>query len=235
MRIELARESMVHSVEEPLNWRLFRKAGVAAPQLGPDEVNTVSSERMLELLSEDHHGIYGRPWAVGRSYTDYLLERGLRTSDRVLDFGCGGGRLGVNLIDYLDPGHYFGLDSHLFALQAFAFYEIPMRALAHKRPRLLLDDAGTVSHFGETFNVIIDAFVTHHFGPKVRLSTFEALRDVAAPGCQLHWLSNKPEKLHEAREAGWEVVNEVVYAHPLLTCLPEEKRAEHWRILALQP
>ncbi|MEZ5922800.1 MAG: methyltransferase [Hyphomicrobiaceae bacterium] len=80
-------------------------------------------------LDEEHHRFYGRPWAVGRTYYDFLVEMGLKASDHVLDFGCGAGRLGIWLIQYLEAGHYVGTDHHWSAIEAFARYEVPLHDL----------------------------------------------------------------------------------------------------------
>lgn len=40
----------------------------------------------------------------------FLLQMGLKSSDVFLDIGCGGGRLGWQLINYLDVGRYNGFD-----------------------------------------------------------------------------------------------------------------------------
>ncbi|MEO5875929.1 MAG: class I SAM-dependent methyltransferase [Streptosporangiaceae bacterium] len=46
----------------------------------------------------------------GRRQFDYLVTHGLRPGDRLLDIGCGNLRAGWRLIEFLDPGHYYGLD-----------------------------------------------------------------------------------------------------------------------------
>jgi SAM-dependent methyltransferase len=47
---------------------------------------------------------------VGQMQFDYLASRGLQPTDRMLDIGCGNLRAGRLFIDYLDPGHYYGID-----------------------------------------------------------------------------------------------------------------------------
>jgi SAM-dependent methyltransferase len=47
---------------------------------------------------------------VGQMQFDYLVDCGLRSSDRMLDIGCGNLRAGRLFIDYLDPGNYYGID-----------------------------------------------------------------------------------------------------------------------------
>lgn len=46
----------------------------------------------------------------GRMQFDYLAKHGLTRTSRLLEIGCGNLRAGRFLIDYLDAGHYFGLD-----------------------------------------------------------------------------------------------------------------------------
>lgn len=46
----------------------------------------------------------------GQSQFDYLLRHGLRSSDRMLEIGCGNLRAGRLFIDYLNTGNYYGLD-----------------------------------------------------------------------------------------------------------------------------
>ena len=50
--------------------------------------------------------------AVGREFFDHFVKLGgLRPTDRVLDVGCGCGRLAVPLLTYLtEPGEYLGFD-----------------------------------------------------------------------------------------------------------------------------
>jgi SAM-dependent methyltransferase len=48
--------------------------------------------------------------ALGRMQFDYLKSHGLRPEHRMLDIGCGNLRAGWRFIDYLDPGHYYGID-----------------------------------------------------------------------------------------------------------------------------
>jgi hypothetical protein len=54
-------------------------------------------------------------WMVQASVGDpemlnALIEFGLKRSDAVIDYGCGSLRFGAALIDFLDPGRYFGMD-----------------------------------------------------------------------------------------------------------------------------
>ncbi|MEU3731649.1 class I SAM-dependent methyltransferase [Streptomyces sp. NPDC033538] len=48
--------------------------------------------------------------ALGQLQFDYLLRHGLRPEHRMLEIGCGNLRAGWRFIEYLDPGHYYGVD-----------------------------------------------------------------------------------------------------------------------------
>lgn len=114
------------------------------------------------FVDETHHRFYGWPWCIGRDQMDYLVSRGLRSSDRVLDIGCGSLRTGIWLIPYLESGNYFGVDAHLESLEAAVHYEIPLHRLEEKNPRFLFSHQFELSHFGVDFDWILAfAFFIH--------------------------------------------------------------------------
>ncbi len=50
---------------------------------------------------------------VGRSLANQIIEAGLATDQRILDVGCGAGRLATPLTDFLSPrGSFVGFDVH---------------------------------------------------------------------------------------------------------------------------
>jgi len=109
-----------------------------------------------------HRSTYGRPWSLGKHFFDFLKEQGLQKHHKVLDFGCGSGRLGIHLIEFLDKGCYYGIESHANSLRAFAEYEIPKSQLAGKTPRLLLDRKFNFKHFNSNYDLVIETSVTQH-------------------------------------------------------------------------
>jgi SAM-dependent methyltransferase len=75
--------------------------------------------------------------AIGELQFEYLVRHGLAQSNRLLEIGCGNLRAGWRLIDYLEAGHYVGLDISpdiLLAAQAV----VAERGLREKAPYLHL-------------------------------------------------------------------------------------------------
>lgn len=138
------------------------------------------------FLDEDHHRQYGHPWAMGKCIFEFLVSAGLRPGHRLLDFGCGALRVGIWTIPYLDTGNYFGVDAHLSSLVAATTYEIPLHGLEEKRPRLLWNDEFAVSHFGTSFDWIVDFSSASRVKPKERREqAYASLAEVLAPGGHL--------------------------------------------------
>lgn len=64
-----------------------------------------------QIAQRRHRKYVGGHWdSMGRLQLDFLTSRGLRRDHLFLDVGCGSFRAGSHLIDYLDPGHYYGID-----------------------------------------------------------------------------------------------------------------------------
>jgi SAM-dependent methyltransferase len=58
-----------------------------------------------------HRAFVGGQWdAMGELQRDYAVSQGLLPEHRLLDVGCGALRAGRMLSDYLEPGHYYGVD-----------------------------------------------------------------------------------------------------------------------------
>jgi ubiquinone/menaquinone biosynthesis C-methylase UbiE len=74
---------------------------------------------------------------VGQMQFSYLLKHGLRPDHKFLDIGCGNLRAGWRLIQYLDSGHYYGVDISPDILLA-ALKELRDQNLQGKYPHLVL-------------------------------------------------------------------------------------------------
>jgi SAM-dependent methyltransferase len=199
---------------------------------GTKDVAAAAPIDYLRFLREEHHHFYGRPWCIGRTYFDFLRGLGLRPGASVLDFGCGAGRLGIWLIDYLDAGHYVGVDHHWEAISAFASYEIPLHDLAGKQPRLILDGSLDVVRIGQAFDLILDCFVSFHLDEQDRSQLYRGFARVLAPDGSIvlpHAATLDHERL---AELGLAVVDDqVIESGFLVGHLPEAKARDHWHVI----
>ncbi len=178
------------------------------------------------IIQEEHHKAYGRPWILGRYHYDYLRARGIGPTDRVLDLGCGAGRLGVWLIPFLEEGHYYGIDHHLGTLAAFAGYECLLHDLFPKRPRLMVDGAFRIEGFHATFDVVLDLFTSVHVPIDAREDLFLRLANHCAPGARLFSPRKiKTEKRSFLQTAGFELVHVEEVRYDLLEELGVDKLA----------
>jgi SAM-dependent methyltransferase len=180
------------------------------------------------FLQEAHHNQYGRPWILGRYMFDFLVESGLRPEHRLLDFGCGALRLGVWAIDYLGPGNYFGVDSHLESLEAGAAYEIPLHALESKRPRLLWSQDFALSHFGTQFDWIVDFSSSQKVDPPELPRLFATLVEVLAPEGRFLTAPRLSAPLESYAKWGLTLVCEVEQDPPLLAGQDFDSKTTWW-------
>jgi SAM-dependent methyltransferase len=174
------------------------------------------------LLEEEHHRIYGRPWVLGRCYFDELIARGIKPTDRVLDLGCGAGRVGVWLIPFLEAGRYFGQDWHLSSLVAFSAYECLMHDLGPKRPTLMLDERFRLDRFGVQFDVVLDFHTSVHLPMEQRIELFSRIAGVCAPNARL-FMARKPKvDLSVLFDAGLKLTSRADVDYPVLRTWPPE-------------
>jgi len=90
-----------------------------------------------------HRGLVGGMWdEIGQLQFAYLSANGLTPGARLLDIGCGSLRGGVHFVGYLEPGHYFGLDSNPSLLEAGYEKELGPLGLQDKLPRANLATDG---------------------------------------------------------------------------------------------
>ncbi|MCI5047572.1 MAG: class I SAM-dependent methyltransferase [Aquisalinus sp.] len=166
------------------NWRTtLRTSGQSARRtLEIEEGQTDYTYSLSEFILEKHHLTYGMPWVMGKIYFDMLVDRGVKPEDKVLDVGCGAGRVGIHLIEYLETGHYFGTDSHRPSLEAFAQYEVPMNNLTEKNPNLYEDYLFSLEKIGEQFDIILDFSTTLHLNDDLRRETYLKFAKVLAKG-----------------------------------------------------
>jgi len=93
----------------------------------------------LASPAQRRHSLVGpmREWEKKREFQILFLKRmGLKPEHYLMDIGCGTLRGGIPLIEYLQPGRYFGLESREAVLDE-ARKELLEHGLEPKVPRLI--------------------------------------------------------------------------------------------------
>ena len=120
-----------------------------------------------------HRSLVGGMWdEIGRLQFDYLETHGLKPEMFLLDVGCGCLRGGVHFIEFLDAGHYYGIDISRELLNVGYDVELDKLGLKHKLPRenLYCTDTFEARHFGIVFDIALAQSVfTHLTLSQVRL------------------------------------------------------------------
>ncbi len=138
-----------------------------------------------EYENEEHHRGYGGPWCRGRDHFNSLIREGLQPDDSVLDLGCGSLRVGIWLVQYLNPGRYYGVDSHYPSLEVAASYEVPLHGLSDKRPRLLHSPSFELDHFKSKFDLVVAVAVFCHLTTEEQVAAIKGIVRTASPRMRL--------------------------------------------------
>lgn len=112
-------------------------------------------------------GVGGLWEEIGNLQFDFLVKQGLRPDQYFLDIGCGSLRGGVQFIQYLEVGHYYGIDKEPSLVEAGMKVELKRYGLESKAPHLLIiDDFGLSVIPLIHFNFMLAQSVFTHLGPK---------------------------------------------------------------------
>ena len=102
---------------------------------------------VVQSRAERRHALVGpaQLWELKRSFqVTFLKAAGLLPEHTLLDLGCGTLRGGIPLIDYLQSGHYVGIESRQNVLDE-GRKELAEAGLEHKQPLLIASpDASTL-------------------------------------------------------------------------------------------
>ncbi|QQE11249.1 class I SAM-dependent methyltransferase [Planctomycetota bacterium] len=84
----------------------------------------------------------------GESIFRFLIEHGLKSHHRVVDYGCGSLRVGRHLIPFLEPRSYYGLDV-TDTFYSAGLVQIDSQIVAKRQPQLDLVDGNLVDQLQE--------------------------------------------------------------------------------------
>jgi SAM-dependent methyltransferase len=106
-----------------------------------------------DVASGAHRRFIGGVWDThGERQLEYLKAQGLSPHHRLVDLGCGPFRAGRFFVDYLEPGHYYGVDANHSLLQAG--YDVELTDA--QRERLPVTNLRANDRFDADFGVAFD-------------------------------------------------------------------------------
>jgi SAM-dependent methyltransferase len=135
------------------------------------------------IAAGKHRAFVGGVWDThGHRQLDYFKLQGLQPSHTFLDVGCGCFRAGRHMVDYLEPGHYFGVDANHSLMQAG--YDVELTD--EQRTKLPLANLRANDRFDVDFGTPIDFAVaqsvfTHVSLNHIRLCLYRVAK-VMKPG-----------------------------------------------------
>jgi SAM-dependent methyltransferase len=130
---------------------------------------------------------------IGRLQFDYLLGHGLSPTDRMLEIGCGNLRAGWRFIDYLAPGHYYGIDISPDILLA-ARATLVDRRLQAKLPHLTLVDDLTFDFLPSAHFSVVHAHSVFSHSPLAAIEEcFANVGRILAPGGHFDFTFDRTE------------------------------------------
>ncbi|MGW3244077.1 class I SAM-dependent methyltransferase [Streptomyces sp. NPDC001070] len=171
--------------------------------------------------------------ALGEMQFDYLREHGLTPRHRLLDIGCGNLRAGWRLIEYLDTGHYYGIDISPDILIA-AKRTLTTQGLQHKLPHLTLTQDLTFDFLPDRhFDVVHAHSVFSHSPLEVIDECLAHVGRILAPGGWFDFTFDRTEGaehqvLREDFYYRTETLVELAARHELRACFMEDwERRDH--------
>lgn len=157
-----------------------------------DEPDPPPVERR-KLVGEPHL------WDVKRSFQiEFLVDEGLEPHHRLLDVGCGTLRGGAPLIDYLEAGHYVGVESRYEPMKE-GLEELLRHDLEEKRPIFLTADLLSVVDYLPSFDFIWAFAVLFHMRDPVLEDTLSFVSRHLNDGCAFY----ANVETGERKEEGW--------------------------------
>lgn len=111
----------------------------------------------------------------------FLKEQGLLPTNTLLEIGCGPLTGGVPIIDFLEPGHYVGIDIRSSALD-LAWGEVALARLSAKNPRLICSSSfGSTELAAQKFDFMLSFSVLYHLSDDVLRAYFSAVAQHLKP------------------------------------------------------
>jgi SAM-dependent methyltransferase len=155
----------------------------AAAHREPDYAGwTVDNDR---LGKKTYRTFVGGLWEeMGRRQLDFLKARGLRPEHKFLDVGCGSLRAGHLLVDYLEPGNYYGIDINRSLIETGYKHELTEEQRARLPVANLRETDRFDAAFGVTFDMAIAQSVFTHMSLNNGRLCLQRIAKLTDPGAR---------------------------------------------------
>lgn len=117
---------------------------------------------------------------IGILQLNFMIDKGLKPEDSILDIGCGCLRGGIKFINYLNPSNYFGLDINQSLIDA-GMHEIDQANLSNKNAHLLLDSKFNIDRFNKKFDFMLSVSVFTHLPLNIIIRCLHNVRNNLTP------------------------------------------------------
>lgn len=123
-----------------------------------------------------HRDYVGGMWEeLGKLQFDFLLSRGLKPSNYLLDIACGSLRLGVQSIPYLERSHYLGIEKESGLVKAGLEKELDSNVRNEKLPNIVISDSFEFEKLGQKADFAIAQSLFTHLPPNLINLCFKKL------------------------------------------------------------
>mmetsp|Transcript_16877 Transcript_16877/g.26289 ORF Transcript_16877/g.26289 Transcript_16877/m.26289 type:complete len:256 (-) Transcript_16877:121-888(-) len=134
-------------------------------------------------VNKDHRLFIGGAWnKIGLLQYEFLKGEGLLPSSYLFDLACGSFRGGHHFAEYLDEGHYFGLDLSPELIDVGYEKEFSLEAKRKQsRDQFISNDYFDGSSFGVQFDYILSVSLWTHLPESELVRCLEGVRKVMGP------------------------------------------------------
>ncbi len=113
-----------------------------------------------------HRRYVGGQWdKIGKMQFDFIVTRGMKTTDCFLDVACGALRGGVHYINYLEKGNYLGIDKEQSLIDVGIEKELGKELYDAKAPEFVLSDSFEFEKFSKKPQYAIALSLFTHLNP----------------------------------------------------------------------